>query len=77
MLAALCSGVAVRFDEAPHGGSDKPTNWATVIFQGIFSLMTERLNDLFITHAWRYHDDWTRLGGWRDDHPALDTAAAV
>ena len=24
--------------------------------------MTERIYDLFITHAWRYHDDWTRVG---------------
>ena len=24
--------------------------------------MTERIYDLFITHAWRYHDDWTRIG---------------
>ncbi len=24
--------------------------------------MTERIYDLFITHAWRYHDDWIRVG---------------
>ncbi len=24
--------------------------------------MSERIYDLFITHAWRYHDDWTRVG---------------
>ena len=24
--------------------------------------MTDRIYDLFITHAWRYHDDWTRFG---------------
>ena len=24
--------------------------------------MNERIYDLFITHAWRYHDDWTRVG---------------
>ncbi len=24
-------------------------------------LMEDRIYDLFITHAWRYHDDWTRL----------------
>ena len=24
--------------------------------------MTDRIYDLFITHAWRYHDDWTRVG---------------
>jgi hypothetical protein len=24
--------------------------------------MTERMYDLFITHAWRYHEDWTRAG---------------
>ena len=23
--------------------------------------MSDRIYDLFITHAWRYHDDWTRL----------------
>jgi hypothetical protein len=23
--------------------------------------MSDRVYDLFITHAWRYHDDWTRL----------------
>jgi hypothetical protein len=23
--------------------------------------MSERTYDLFITHAWRYHDDWTRV----------------
>ncbi len=23
--------------------------------------MNDRVYDLFITHAWRYHDDWTRL----------------
>jgi hypothetical protein len=23
--------------------------------------MPERMYDLFITHAWRYHDDWTRV----------------
>ena len=76
------------FDEAPHDGrNDKPIDWAaTVISEGIFSLMTERMYDLFITHAWRYHDDWTRVGemfdkylgdGWRNFSvpwydPALD-----
>jgi hypothetical protein len=48
--------------------------------------MPERMYDLFITHAWRYHDDWVRasemfdkfLGGsWRNFSvpwydPALD-----
>jgi hypothetical protein len=24
--------------------------------------MAERMYDLFITHAWRYHEDWTRAG---------------
>jgi len=24
--------------------------------------MTQRMYDLFITHAWRYHDDWIRVG---------------
>jgi hypothetical protein len=28
--------------------------------------MSERMYDLFITHAWRYHDDWTRLGDMFD-----------
>ena len=27
--------------------------------------------DLFITHAWRYHDDWTRLGDLLDRTPDL------
>jgi hypothetical protein len=24
--------------------------------------MNDRVYDIFITHAWRYHDDWTRMG---------------
>lgn len=28
--------------------------------------MDDRTYDLFITHAWRYHDDWTRLSGLLD-----------
>ena len=28
--------------------------------------MNERIYDLFITHAWRYHDDWTRVGEMLD-----------
>jgi MTH538 TIR-like domain (DUF1863) len=27
--------------------------------------------DIFITHAWRYHDDWTRMGEMLDRHPGL------
>lgn len=27
--------------------------------------------DLFITHAWRYHDDWTRLGDLLDEWRGL------
>lgn len=31
--------------------------------------MSIETHDIFITHAWRYHEDWTRLGdlldGWR------------
>jgi hypothetical protein len=27
--------------------------------------------DLFVTHAWRYHDDWTRLGDLLDRTPEL------
>ena len=30
--------------------------------------MTERMYDLFITHAWRYHDDWTRAGQLFDSY---------
>lgn len=28
--------------------------------------MSEKLHDIFITHAWRYHDDWTRMGDMLD-----------
>jgi hypothetical protein len=28
--------------------------------------MSGRVYDLFITHAWRYHDDWTRMGDLMD-----------
>jgi hypothetical protein len=28
--------------------------------------MNDRIYDLFITHAWRYHDDWTRLADLLD-----------
>jgi len=32
--------------------------------------MTPRTYDIFITHAWRYHDDWTKAGelldSWRE-----------
>lgn len=28
--------------------------------------MAERTYDVFITHAWRYHDDWTRVGALLD-----------
>ncbi|MGD9536745.1 MAG: TIR domain-containing protein [Alphaproteobacteria bacterium] len=31
----------------------------------------ERTYDLFITHAWRYHDDWTRMGELLDAAPGL------
>ena len=31
--------------------------------------MTDRIYDLFITHAWRYHDDWTRVGEMFDKSP--------
>lgn len=30
-----------------------------------------RVYDLFITHAWRYHDDWTRMGELLDHMPGL------
>ncbi len=29
--------------------------------------MSERIYDLFVTHAWRYHDDWTRISGIFDE----------
>lgn len=28
--------------------------------------MTIKLYDIFITHAWRYHDDWTRMADMLD-----------
>ena len=28
--------------------------------------MSDQVYDLFITHAWRYHDDWTRMGDLMD-----------
>ncbi|WP_162915036.1 TIR domain-containing protein [Desertibaculum subflavum] len=28
--------------------------------------MDEQVYDIFITHAWRYHDDWTRLSDLLD-----------
>jgi MTH538 TIR-like domain (DUF1863) len=30
--------------------------------------MADGVLDLFITHAWRYHDDWTRVGEMLDKH---------
>ena len=30
-----------------------------------------RIYDLFITHAWRYHDDWTRLAEMLDARAGL------
>lgn len=27
--------------------------------------------DIFITHAWRYHDDWKRMGDLLDESPGL------
>ena len=27
--------------------------------------------DIFITHAWRYHDDWTRMSDLLDRYPGL------
>lgn len=27
--------------------------------------------DLFLTHAWRFHDDWTRFSGLMDEKPVL------
>lgn len=29
--------------------------------------MTDKTYDVFITHAWRYHDDWTRVGTVLDE----------
>jgi MTH538 TIR-like domain (DUF1863) len=28
--------------------------------------MSDQVYDIFITHAWRYHDDWTRMGDLLD-----------
>lgn len=33
--------------------------------------MADRQYDIFITHAWRYHDDWTRLCERLDQSPAI------
>lgn len=33
--------------------------------------MIDKIYDIFITHAWRYHDDWTRMG------EMLDTCAGL
>lgn len=33
--------------------------------------MSDRIYDLFISHAWRYHDDWTRMGELLDRVPDL------
>ena len=33
--------------------------------------MAEKPYDIFITHAWRYHDDWTRLCDLFDQNPAV------
>jgi hypothetical protein len=30
--------------------------------------MDNRVYDLFITHAWRYHDDWTRVADLLDQY---------
>jgi hypothetical protein len=27
--------------------------------------------DIFVTHAWRYHDDWTRVGAVLDQQPGF------
>ncbi len=34
-------------------------------------MTARKMYDLFITHAWRYHDDWTRLSGMLDQLPGL------
>lgn len=34
-------------------------------------MTTRNIYDLFITHAWRYHDDWTRLSAMLDQLPGL------
>jgi hypothetical protein len=31
----------------------------------------EKTYDLFLTHAWRYHEDWTELGALLDAHDGL------
>ena len=33
--------------------------------------VSDRMYDLFISHAWRYHDDWTRMGELLDGCPGL------
>jgi hypothetical protein len=30
--------------------------------------VSDQVFDLFITHAWRYHDDWTRMSELLDEH---------
>ncbi|MCB2263873.1 MAG: TIR domain-containing protein [Candidatus Thiosymbion ectosymbiont of Robbea hypermnestra] len=53
--------------------------------------MTNKLYDIFITHAWRFHDEWTRMGDmldacetlkWRNfsvpwHDPAMDTNTEI
>ncbi len=34
-------------------------------------MSTGKMYDLFITHAWRYHEDWTRLSEMLDKVPGL------
>lgn len=34
-------------------------------------MTTRKMYDLFITHAWRYHEDWTRLSAMLDQLPGL------
>jgi len=33
--------------------------------------MSDRVYDIFITHAWRYHEDWTRMGELLDRSAGL------
>jgi len=34
-------------------------------------LTAHRTYDIFVTHAWRYHDEWTRFGAMLDALPGL------
>ncbi len=34
-------------------------------------MATAQMYDIFITHAWRYHEDWSRISEMLDKHPGI------